>query len=72
VRCCDRAIDVANTPVREASTRDRLTTMTRAEYSPEAGMISLRINGHVYVLDKNDLALAGVVLLQLLADGRPC
>ena len=39
-------------------------------YNPDAGLMSVRIGNAVYVLDKDDLAMTGAVLVRLLADGR--
>ena len=39
-------------------------------FSPEAGLMSVFVGGHAYLLDKDDLAIVGAVLLRLLADGH--
>ena len=51
--------------------RDRQTDCVDVvAYNPDAGLMSVRIGNADYVLDKNDLAMTGAVLVRLLADGR--
>jgi hypothetical protein len=41
-----------------------------AAYSAEAGLVSVCIGDAVYVLDKNDVAVIGAVVVRLLVEGR--
>ena len=41
------------------------------EFNPEVGLMSVRIEGRVYLLDKEDLAMVGAVLVRLVAEGTP-
>jgi hypothetical protein len=40
------------------------------EYISEAGLMSVRIGATMYLLGKDDLAIAGAVLVRLLAEGH--
>jgi hypothetical protein len=48
----------------------RLARMAIVEFCAQASLMSVQVDGYVYLLDADDLALVGTVLLQLLADGR--
>ena len=48
----------------------RVASMAIVTFSIEAGLMSVQIDDDGYVLDTDDLAHAGAVLLRLLAEGR--
>jgi len=48
----------------------KLAGMAVVTFSIEAGLMSVQIDDDGYVLDADDLAQAGAVLLWLLAEGR--
>ena len=41
------------------------------EFNAEVGLMSVRLEGRVYLLDKEDLAVVGAVLVRLVAEGTP-
>jgi hypothetical protein len=39
-------------------------------YSAEAVLMAVLVDGEVYILDKDELAMTGATLLRILAEGR--